>query len=425
LFLCSVFSTENVKMGFQKTSEAEGRPLALTGVRVLDFTRVLAGPFCTMLLGDMGADVIKVEAPRGDDTRHWGPPWLGEGKNRQSAYYLAVNRNKRSLVLNLKSPEGQAIARDLANQSHILVENFKPGQMAEFGLAYDTLKQNHPALVYASITGFGQTGRYRDIPGYDHVIQAMSGLMSITGSPNGEPYKVGVAVTDVLTGMFTLSGILAALRQAEHKGQGQYLDLALLDSQLAGLVNIASGALISGQTPPRYGNAHPNIVPYQTFTASDGDFVLNVGNDGQFAHLCAIIDRIEWLEDLRFATNPQRVAHRHLLIPMLESIFRTRTASDWVERLVAHGIPAGAITSVTTALNDPHVRERNLIRETTLSNGETLPYVASPLQPPGDVRYPPPALGEHTDEILRDVLGYTSEVIQALYAADVVGTSRR
>lgn len=398
----------------------EARPLPLAGVRVLDFTRVLAGPFCTMLLGDLGADVIKIEAPRGDDTRQWGPPWLGEGDDRQSAYYLAVNRNKRSIVLNLKSPDGQRIARELASRSQIVVENFKPGQMAHFGLDYDRLHQDHPSLVYASITGFGQTGRYRDDPGYDHVIQAMSGLMSITGSPDSEPYKVGVAVTDILTGMFTLTGILAALRHAERTGQGQYLDLALLDSQLAGLANIASNALISGQTPPRLGNAHPNIVPYQTFAASDGEFVLNVGNDGQFAQLCAVIARQEWRSDPRFATNPQRVAHRHILIPLLEDIFRTRPVSHWVEQCVAHGIPAGPINSVTAALNDPHVRERDLIRETVLSNGETLPYVASPLQPPGDVRYPPPALGQHTGEILRDLLAYHADDIQTLRETQVI-----
>jgi crotonobetainyl-CoA:carnitine CoA-transferase CaiB-like acyl-CoA transferase len=373
----------------------------LTGIRVLDFTRVLAGPLCTMLLGDMGADVVKVESPKGDDTRQWGPPWLGEGDERESAYYLALNRNKRSIVLNLKTPEGQDTARRLAAKSHILVENFKPGQMAAFGLDYDTLKAENPALVYASITGFGQTGRYRDRPGYDHVIQAMSGLMSITG--DSEPFKVGVAVSDVLTGMFALSGILAALRHAELTGQGQYLDFALLDSQLAGLVNIASNALVSGQTPMRYGNAHPNIVPYQTFTASDGDFVVSVGNDGQFAALCRLMERDDLAADPRYATNPARVQHRDLLIPVLQAIFATRTAAEWVELLVGEGIPAGPINTVTEALADPHVLERNLVRETRLHNGATLRYVASPFE--GEIRYAPPALGEHTEEILREVLG--------------------
>jgi crotonobetainyl-CoA:carnitine CoA-transferase CaiB-like acyl-CoA transferase len=334
----------------------------LTGVRVLDFTRVLAGPLCTMLLGDMGADILKVESPKGDDTRQWGPPWLGG----ESAYYLALNRNKRSIVLNLK-----------------------------------TLKADNPALVFTSITGFGQAGPYKDRPGYDHVIQAMSGLMSITG--DSEPFKVGVAVSDVLTGMFALSGILAALRQAELTGQGQHLDFALLDSQIAGLVNIASNALVSGQTPMRYGNAHPNIVPYQTFTASDGDFVVSVGNDGQFAGLCRIMGRDDLAADPRYSTNPQRVKHRELLVPELQAIFAMRTVNEWVEALVENGIPAGPINSVTAALNDPHVVARNLVRETTLHNGETLSYVASPLQ--GALRYPPPALGEHTEEVLREVLG--------------------
>lgn len=373
----------------------------LTGIRVLDFTRVLAGPFCTMLLGDMGADVIKVESPQGDDTRQWGPPWLGEGDKRESAYYLALNRNKRSITLNLKSSEGQQIARQLAAKSQIVIENFKPGQMAGFSLDYETLRQDNPTLVYASITGFGQTGQYRDRPGYDHVIQAMSGLMSITG--NTEPFKVGVAVSDVLTGMFALSGILAALRHAELTGQGQHLDFALLDSQLAGLVNIASNALVSEQTPMRYGNAHPNIVPYQTFNAFDGDFVVSVGNDGQFAALCRIMEREDLAADPRYATNPERVKHRDLLIPELQAIFATRTVNEWVNALVEQGIPAGPINSVTEALNDPHVVGRNLVRETTLHNGEMLRYVASPLQGENSVRYPPPGLGEHTEEILREI----------------------
>jgi crotonobetainyl-CoA:carnitine CoA-transferase CaiB-like acyl-CoA transferase len=373
----------------------------LSGIRVLDFTRVLAGPLCTMLLGDMGADVLKVESPKGDDTRQWGPPWLGEGDERESAYYLALNRNKRSIVLNLKTAEGQETARALAAKSQIVVENFKPGEMAKFNLDYETLKADNPALVFASITGFGQTGPYKDRPGYDHVTQAMSGLMSITGAD--EPFKVGVAVSDVLTGMFALSGILAALRQAELTGEGQHLDFALLDSQIAGLVNIASNALVSGQTPMRYGNAHPNIVPYQTFTASDGDFVVSVGNDGQFAALCRIMGREDLANDPRYGTNPQRVKHRALLVHELEAIFATRTVNEWVEVLVENGIPAGPINSVTAALNDPHVMARGLVRETMLHNGETLSYVASPLG--GALRYPPPALGEHTEEVLREVLG--------------------
>ena len=250
---------------------------ALAGVRVLDFTRVLAGPFCAMLLGDLGAEVIKVENPNGgDDTRQWGPPYFGEGESALSAYFVSVNRSKRSLTLNLKTEQGRAIARQLVADSHILIENFKVGGMAEYGLGYDDLKTLHPALVYCSITGYGQDGPYRDRPGYDYAIQAMSGLMSITGPADGEPHKVGVAVSDVFTGLFALTSILAALRHSERTGQGQHIDIALLDSQIAALVNVASNYLVSGQTPPRLGNAHPNIVPYQTFRAADRDFVLNV-----------------------------------------------------------------------------------------------------------------------------------------------------
>lgn len=385
----------------------------LSGIRVLDFTRVLAGPLCTMLLGDLGADVIKVESPAGDETRQWGPPWLGEdndhrsGDSRQSAYFLSVNRNKRGLVLNLKSAEGQHIARALARQSHILIENFKPGQMASFGLDYESLKAENPALVYASITGFGQTGPYRDRPGYDHVIQAMSGLMSITGPTDGEPHKVGVAVSDVITGLFALSGILAALRSAEQTGIGQYLDFALLDSQLAGLVNIASSALVSGQTPSRYGNRHANIVPYQNFSANDGDFSVAVGNDGQFRALCRVIGRPDMADDPRYATNPARVQNRESLVYTLQTIFWSRTADAWVDALLAEGIPAGPINTVSAALDDPHVAARGLVRETTLESGETLRYVASPLMGvDAELRYPPPTLGQHSETVLRELLHY-------------------
>ncbi|MBK9123875.1 MAG: CoA transferase [Chloroflexi bacterium] len=381
--------------------------MSLEGVRVLDFSRVLAGPYCTMLLGDLGADVVKVESPQGDETRQWGPPWAGDGPDRQSAYYLSVNRNKRSIVLNLKEPDGQRIARALAVRAHIVVENFKPGQMARFGLDYDTLRADNPAVVYASITGYGQTGPYADRPGYDHVIQAMSGLMSITGAPDGPGYKVGVAVADVFTGLFALSAILDALRDAECTGQGRHLDLALLDSQLSALVNVASAALVSGQTPHRYGNAHATIVPYQNFDAADGPFALAVGNDGQFAALCRILDRPDLAADPRFATNPARVTHRDALIAELAPMFASRPAADWVEACLAAGIPAGPVNTVTQVLESEHAAAHHLVRDVTLANGTPVRSVASPLLPdaPGAIRYPPPLLGQHSDEVLGEWLG--------------------
>ncbi|MBK9125362.1 MAG: CoA transferase [Chloroflexi bacterium] len=381
--------------------------MSLEGVRVLDFSRVLAGPYCTMLLGDLGADVVKVESPQGDETRQWGPPWAGDGPDRQSAYYLSVNRNKRSIVLNLKDPDGQRIARALAVRAQIVVENFKPGQMARFGLDYDTLRADNPAVVYASITGYGQTGPYADRPGYDHVIQAMSGLMSITGPPDGPGYKVGVAVADVFTGLFALSAILDALRDAERTGQGRHLDLALLDSQLSALVNVASAALVSGQTPRRYGNAHATIVPYQNFDAADAPFALAVGNDGQFAALCRILDRPDLASDPRFATNPARVTHRDALIAELAPAFASRPAAYWVEACLAAGIPAGPVNTVTQALESEHAAAHHLVRDVTLGNGTPIRSVASPLLPdaPGAIRYPPPLLGQHTSEVLGEWLG--------------------
>lgn len=389
---------------------------ALSGIRILDFTRVLAGPTCTMLLGDMGADVIKIEHPlRGDDTRHWGPPWLGEGGSRQSAYFLSVNRNKRSITLNLKHERGQEIVRQLVKSADVVIENFKLGQMASFGLGYDDLKMINPALVYCSITGFGQTGQYSNRPGYDYVVQAMSGLMSITGASDGEPHKVGVAISDVITGLFASNAILSAIRYAEKTGEGQVIDVSLLDSQIAALVNIASNFLVSGQTPPRLGNLHPNIVPYQTFTASDGDFVLAVGNDSQFRHLCTLLDRDDLATDPRFMTNPERVAYRDILVPILSELFKVKPVEYWVEKLLSAGIPAGSINSVAQALTDPHIIERGLVQETTLSNGEILNFVGSPLNlsaTPATVRYPPPALGQHTDVVLRELLDIDNETLE-------------
>ncbi len=388
---------------------------ALAGVRVLDFTRVLAGPFCTMMLADMGADVIKVESPDGDETRQWGPPFDARGR---SAYYLSVNRNKRSLTLNLKAPSGQQIARELAKESQIVVENFKPGGAAAFGLGYDDLRALNPALVYASISGFGQTGPYSERPGYDFVVQAMSGLMSITGARDGEPAKVGVAIADVIAGLFAATSLLGALRHAERTGAGQRLDIALLDSQIAALVNVASGALVSGKTPARYGNAHPSIVPYQTFRAADAEFALAVGNDRQFAQLCQLIGQPEWAADPRFATNPARVQHRERLVELLGAVFLTRPAAEWVERALARGIPAGTLNSVSQILDDPHIQARGLIHEL-----EGLRLVGPPVgfsQTPPTVRTPPPDLGEHTAAILRERLGMSDAEIARFRADGVI-----
>lgn len=389
---------------------------ALDGVRVLDFTRVLAGPFCTMLLADLGADVIKVEDPaRGDDTRQWGPPWAANG---MSAYYLSVNRNKRSITLNLKTAEGQQIARQLARDSQIVVENFKPGGMASFGLGYEELSALNPALVYGSVTGFGQTGPYRDHPGYDFIIQAMSGLMSITGEVDGAPHKVGVAIADVFAGLFACSSLLAALRHAEKTGQGQHVDIALLDSQIAALVNIASNALISGQPPARYGNAHPSIVPYQTFMASDAEFALGVGNDRQFAALCRLIEHPEYADDPRFATNPARVANREVLVGLLNRVFITRPAAAWVDSLLALGIPAGRLNTVSDILDDPHIQARGLVQTI-----EDVPLIANPVQfsaTPPEIRMPPPALGQHTDAVLMERLAMSEAEIAWLRASGVI-----
>ncbi len=394
---------------------------ALAGLRVVDFTRVLAGPFCTMLMGDLGADVIKIEHPvRGDDTRQWGPPWDGTG---QSAYFVSVNRNKRSLTLNLQTEEGQKLARQLIADSQVVIENFKVGQMAEFGLGYEDLRAINPGLVYCSITGYGQSGPYRDRPGYDYVIQAMSGLMSITGPVAGPSTKVGVAMADVIAGLFALSSILAAIRYRENTGQGQYIDIALLDTQIAALVNVASNYLVSGQTPPRYGDQHPNIVPYQTFHASDAEFVVAVGNDRQFAQLCALIDRPDLPADPRYATNPARVQHRASLIPLLQEVFATRPAAEWVAGLLDAGIPSGPINTLPDILEDPHIQARGLVHEVAISPEEVFRFVGPPMQmteTPPEVRLLPPQLGEHTDDVLRQVLHLDAQHIAQYRAQGVI-----
>jgi formyl-CoA transferase len=376
----------------------------LHGVRVLDLSRVLAGPYCTMVLGDLGADVIKVEPPEGDETRAWGPPFVAG----ESAYYLCINRNKRGMVVDLKTDEGRVLLRDLAMKSDVLVENFRPGTLARFGLDYETLRSDHPRLVYCSISGFGQTGPLRDRPGYDFMIQAMGGLMSVTGDPDGEPMKVGVAAADMFAGQYAVIAILAALQAREQTGEGQYIDIALFDSQLGWLANVASNFLISGDLPKRYGNAHPNIVPYQSFTAADGWFALAVGNDKQFARLCELIGQPEWGTDKRFVTNAARVTHRDELVALLGNTFALRRVDEWLSVLEAAGIPCGPINTLDKAFAEPQVSAREMLVTMEHPAVGDLPLVGSPLKfskTPVKYRLPPPRLGEHTDEIMQEMLG--------------------
>jgi crotonobetainyl-CoA:carnitine CoA-transferase CaiB-like acyl-CoA transferase len=402
----------------------DSQPTALAGLRVLDFTRVLAGPFCTMILGDFGADVIKIEQPAlGDETRHWGPPWAGSGDSRLSAYYLSVNRNKRSLTLNLKHHEGQALARQLALKSDVVVENFKVGQMHSYGLDFESLRTSNPGLIYCSITGYGQNGPYASYPGYDYVIQGQSGLMSITGPINGAPYKVGVAISDVVTGLFAANAIQAALHARQHLGQGQYIDISLLESQIAALVNVASNYLVSSELPRRYGNAHANIVPYETFEAADGAFVLAVGNDGQFQRCCDIIGLPELASDERFATNPARVANRAELIPILQRVFAAQSVQAWVDSFRSAGIPAGEINAIPEALRNPQVEARGLVQTVTLDDDSEVELLGPAGQlsfTPPSIRRPPPTLGQHTDEILREMLGLDDSAIEILRREDTV-----
>jgi crotonobetainyl-CoA:carnitine CoA-transferase CaiB-like acyl-CoA transferase len=396
------------------------KPL-LDGIRVLDLTRVLAGPYCTMILGDLGAEVIKVEEPtHGDDTRKWGPPFAEGG---ESAYFVCVNRNKLSITLNLKSERGQQILRDLIRASDILIENFRAGTLERWGLDYESLQALRPGLIYCTITGFGYTGPYRDRAGYDFPIQAMGGIMSITGPANGEPHKVGVAVADITTGLFAANAILASLFARERTGEGQRIDMALLDSQVALLANAASNYLISGQVPQRYGNAHPNIVPYQVFKAADQYIAVGVGNDAQYARLCEIVDHPEWAHDPRFVNNVARVANREALVDLFQHAFAIREAAAWLAMLEAAGIPAAPINTIDQVFADPQVIARGMRIEMQHPTAGSLPLTGSPLHiptAPVEMRLPPPLLGEHTREVLTRVLGYNADAIEALSAEGIV-----
>lgn len=384
----------------------------LQNIRVLDLSRVLAGPYCTMVLGDLGAEVIKVEPPEGDETRGWGPPFAGG----ESAYYLCVNRNKRGMVVNLKTNEGREILRELAMQSDVLVENFRPGTLKKFGLDFETLHSLNPGLVYCSISGFGQTGSLRDKPGYDFMIQAMGGIMSVTGEPNGEPMKVGVAVADLFAGQNAVIAILAALQARTFTGEGQYIDIALFDSELGWLANVASNFLISGKNPKRYGNAHANIVPYQSFQASDGWLVVAVGNDKQFEAFCNVIGRPSLASDPKFQTNKLRVENREALIAILKPIFMQKAVSEWLT-LIGDQFPCGPINDLEQVFAMPHVKEREMLIQVEHPTIGALPLVGSPLKmggTPVSYRLSPPLIGQHTQDILREVLGYSEEKVSAL-----------
>lgn len=376
---------------------------ALEHIRILDLSRVLAGPYCTMILGDLGAEVIKVEAPGGsDDTRKWGPPF----QHGLSAYYLAANRNKKSITVNLKSAEGVATIKELVKDCDVIVNNFKTGTMEKFGLDYETLATLNPTLVYCSITGFGETGPKKDMPGYDFIIQAMSGLMSITGDKNSGPQKYGVAITDVITGLYATVGIQGALLERTLSGKGQKLDISLYDSAVSTLVNIGSNYLMSGEIPKRLGNHHANIVPYQTFQTKDGEMVIAVGNDHQFKTLCKLLGLPELSDDERYKTNPDRVRHRDTLVPLLEKAFLMKETDYWQRQCHEHHIPCGPIQTLDDVANDPQLKARQMFIETNHPTAGKINMIGSPLKlsrTPVTVKRHPPNVGEHNDDILRSL----------------------
>lgn len=397
------------------------KPLA--GVCVLDLSRVLAGPWCTQQLADLGAEVIKVERPgTGDDTRRWAPPWLGD--TGESAYFQAANRGKSSVCIDFSKPEGQALVRRLAAGADVLVENFKVGGLARYGLDYENLKAINPKLVYCSISGFGQTGPYAHRSGYDFLIQGMGGLMSVTGEPEGEPMKAGVAFVDVFTGLYSANAILAALHQRLLTGEGTYIDMALLDVQVGVMANQASGYLATGDNPPRLGNAHPSIVPYQVFPTADDAMIIAVGNDGQFQRLCAVLECLEVAEDTRFATNAARVENREALVATLSDCLRRRARSHWLAAMEAAGIPCGPINSLSQVFADPQVRARGMEIKRHHASGQDISLVSNPIRMNGEnqnAEAAPPLLGQHTKTLLQAKLDLDDETLSELAAQDIIG----
>lgn len=400
--------------------------LPLQDIRVLDLSRVLAGPYCAMMLGDLGADVIKVEQPgRGDDSRAWGPPFVGEPGlyPGESAYYLFTNRNKRSLTLNLKAEAGRAVLKKLAAVSDVVVENFKRGDLDALGVGYAALRAVNPRLVWASITGYGPDGPDAERPGYDFIIQAEGGLMSLIGPESGEPYKVGVPIVDLTCGMFAAYAIVAALRARDTSGEGQRIDLSLFETQLAWLSNVGSNYLVGGQAPRRYGNAHPNVAPYEVFKARDRYFAVGAGNDGQFRVLCKVVGRPEWAQDARFASNAARVSNRAVLVTLINEVLAARDADDWLAAFRAAGIPCAPINSVPEAFGHPQAAARDMVLHVEHPTAGTLKLAGFPYkfsETPAALRLAPPLLGQHSQEVLVDLLGYTPEQVSRLREQGVI-----
>jgi len=409
------------------------KPAALDGIKVLDLSRVLAGPWCTQILADLGADVIKIERPGvGDDTRTWGPPFIKDANGNdsdQASYFTACNRNKRSVTVDMATPDGQALLKQMAAQADIVVENFKTGGLRQYGLDHESLRAANPRLIYCSVTGFGHDGPYAERAGYDLMIQAMTGMMSITGRPDdvpgGGPLRVGVALTDLFTGVYASTAILAALQVRDRTGEGQHIDMALLDVGMAILANQASAFLNTGHAPQRQGNTHPSLAPYQDFPTLDGSMLLAIGNNGQFARFCEAAGHAEWSADARFASNTLRVKHRGVLIPMMEELTRTRSTADWVALLEDKAVPCGPINDIAQAFDDAQVKSRGLAVTLPRDAGDgiaSITGVASPLRltaTPPVLRHAPPALGQHTREVLAE-FGIDGARFDALRAAGVV-----
>ncbi len=392
----------------------------LAGIKILDLSRILAGPYCTMLLGDYGAEVIKVEQPgTGDGTRQWGPPWL----DGESAYFLSVNRNKRSLTLNLKTAAGQEILKKLAREADVFIENFRFGTAEKMNIDYQTLSSENPGLIYCSISGYGQTGPYRERPGYDFMIQAQGGIMSITGPAAGEPHKVGVAIVDITAGLFACTAILAALNERSKSGRGQFIDVSLLDSQVAWLANVAHNYFATGDPPKRYGNAHPNIVPYETFSTANGHISLAIGNDRQYQRFCRAVDRPDLWDDRRYQTNAGRVENRDELVVELRELFLVRSTQSWLELLLKNDIPIGSINDIPAVMADPQVKAREMVQEVahaTAGKIKMLGPVPKLSRTPARISLAPPILGADSESILENNLGYSKARIKELREAKII-----